>query len=80
MADHDWALESTANKSGNRLEAIEAVEIAARHGIKTQYELKKMEDLTTVSTGTSNPDNPVQQTANNHRSSRIWKTERLTVA
>ncbi|KAJ4390964.1 hypothetical protein N0V93_004563 [Gnomoniopsis smithogilvyi] len=44
------ALELTivANKSGNRLETIEAVEIAARHGIKTQYELKKMEDLTKI--------------------------------
>lgn len=38
-----------ANKSGNRLEAIEAVEIAARHGIKTEYELRKMDDLTQVS-------------------------------
>ncbi|CAN8106094.1 unnamed protein product [Discula destructiva] len=37
-----------ANKSGNRLEAIEAVEIAARHGIKTHYELKKMSELTTI--------------------------------
>lgn len=38
-----------ANKSGNRLEAIEAVEIAARHAIKTQYQLKKMNELTKVS-------------------------------
>lgn len=41
-----------ALKSGNRLDTIEAVEIAARHGIKTHYELKKMEDLTQVSPDT----------------------------
>lgn len=37
-----------ATKSGNRLEAIESVEIAARHGIKTQYKLRKMKSLTAV--------------------------------
>lgn len=38
----------TATKSGNRLEALESVEIAARHGIKSQYKLCKMEELTAV--------------------------------
>lgn len=38
-----------ATKTGNRLEALEAVDIAARHGIKTQYKLRKMTSLTEVS-------------------------------
>ncbi|KAF3768110.1 putative alcohol dehydrogenase [Cryphonectria parasitica EP155] len=37
-----------SNKSGNRLEALETVEIAARHGIKTQYQLRNMDELTTI--------------------------------
>lgn len=50
MHETDQRLDTfSANKSGNRLEAIEAVNIAARHGIKTRYELKKMTDLTSVS-------------------------------
>lgn len=37
-----------ANKAGHRLEAIEALDIAARHGIKTKYQLRKMDELTEV--------------------------------
>lgn len=37
-----------ATKSGSRLEAVESVEIAARHGIKTQYQLRRMKSLTSV--------------------------------
>lgn len=45
---HSLRTSFLANKSGNRLEAIEAVDIAARHGIKTQYQLRKMDELTSV--------------------------------
>lgn len=54
MSDVDGAMLNllltvyAATKSGNRLEAIESVEIAARHGIKTQYKLRKMKSLTSV--------------------------------
>lgn len=37
-----------ALKAGNRLDAIETVDVAASGKVKTQYELKKMEDLTKV--------------------------------
>jgi len=35
-----------AAKAGNRLDAIETVQVAASGKVKTRYELKKMEDLT----------------------------------
>lgn len=41
-------LKTAANKGGNRLDAIEAAEIAARYGFKTQYQLRKMNELTEV--------------------------------
>ncbi|KAJ4188150.1 hypothetical protein NW759_016851 [Fusarium solani] len=37
-----------ATKSGNRLEAVECLEIAARCGIKTEYQLFRLDDLTDV--------------------------------
>jgi len=37
-----------AAKAGNRLDAIETVQVAASGKVKTRYELKKMEDLTQV--------------------------------
>lgn len=37
-----------AIKSGNRLDAKECLEIAARGLVKTHYQLRKMEDLTDI--------------------------------
>ncbi|KAH8651158.1 alcohol dehydrogenase [Xylariales sp. PMI_506] len=37
-----------ATKSGNRLEAAECLEIAARCGIQVKYQLRKMEELTEI--------------------------------
>jgi alcohol dehydrogenase, propanol-preferring len=42
-----WCL---AIKSGNRLDAKECLEIAARGLVKTHYQLRKMEDLTDIFT------------------------------
>lgn len=82
MADTDGGLAS-ATKSGNRLDTIETVDIAARHGIKTQYELRKMEDLTQVGLGfvsiSERAEKGTNQLPNYHRFSKTWKLARSTV-
>lgn len=47
---HGIASHVSATKTGNRLDAKQCLELAASGGVTPQYQLRKMEDLSSVST------------------------------